>query len=74
MIKDILPLFVERKEALIILEKARNNGVKRRRFAVPCWPGLGRFALAYGAHLWQAWTATSAYDWCARTPLFHAIG
>ena len=35
MIEDILPLFVERKEALIILEKARNDSVKRPALQCP---------------------------------------
>jgi hypothetical protein len=70
MVEETLPLFAERlKDALIIREKAWNDGVKRRRFAVALLAGFGLFAFAYGTHVWQTWMATSAYDWCATHPL-----
>jgi hypothetical protein len=65
MIKETLPLFVERlKEALIIREKRWNDDVKRRRLATAGLVTLGLVLGGYGLHMWQSWGATSALDWC----------
>jgi hypothetical protein len=65
MVKETLPLFVERlKEALIIRERRWNDDVKRRRLATAGLVVLGLVFGGYGVHVWQAWNATSAFDWC----------
>jgi hypothetical protein len=65
MVKETLPLFVERlKEALIIRERRWNDDVKRRRLATAGVVVLGLVFGGYGVHVWQAWNATSAFDWC----------
>jgi len=70
MVKETLPLFVERlKEALIIRERRWNDDVKRRRLATAGLVTLGLVFGGYAAHVWQAWTATGAYDWCWAHPL-----
>ena len=70
MVKETLPLFVERlKEALIIRERRWNDDVKRRRLAIAGLMTLGLVFGGYAAHVWQAWTATGAYDWCWAHPL-----
>jgi hypothetical protein len=70
MAKETLPLFVERlKEALIIRERRWNDDVKRRRLATAGLMTLGLVFGGYAAHVWQAWTATGAYDWCWAHPL-----
>jgi len=70
MVKETLPLFVERlKEALIIRERRWNDDVKRRRLATAGLMTLGLVFGGYAAHVWQAWTATGAYDWCWAHPL-----
>jgi hypothetical protein len=70
MVKETLPLFVERlKEALIIRERRWNDDIKRRRLATAGLVTLGLVFGGYAAHVWQAWTATGAYDWCWAHPL-----
>ena len=70
MVKETLPLFVERlKEALIIRERRWNDDVKRRSLATAGLVTLGLVFGGYAAHVWQAWTATGAYDWCWAHPL-----
>jgi len=70
MVKETLPLFVERlKEALIIRERRSNDDVKRRRLATAGLVTLGLVFGGYAAHVWQASTATGAYDWCWAHPL-----
>ena len=70
MAKETLPLFVERlKEALIIRERRWNDDVKRRSLATAGLVTLGLVFGGYAAHVWQAWTATGAYDWCWAHPL-----
>jgi uncharacterized membrane protein YbjE (DUF340 family) len=65
MIKETLPLFVERlKEALIIREKRWNDDIKRRRLATAGLVTLGLVLGGYGLHMWQSWDATNALEWC----------
>jgi hypothetical protein len=65
MVKETLPLFVERlKEALIIRERRWNDDVKRRRLATVGLVVVGLVFGGYAVHVWQAWDATSAFDWC----------
>lgn len=70
MIRETLPLFAERlKEVLVIRERRWNDDVKRRRLATAGLMTLGLVFGGYAAHVWQAWTATGAYDWCWAHPL-----
>jgi hypothetical protein len=70
MVKETLPLFVERlKEALIIRERRWNDDVKRRRLATAGLVVLGLVFGGYGGHVWQTWNGMSAYDWCWAHPL-----
>jgi hypothetical protein len=65
MVKETLPLFVERlKEALIIRERRWNDDVKRRRLATAGLAVFGLISVGYAAHVWERWNATSAFDWC----------
>jgi hypothetical protein len=65
MIKETLPLFAERlKDVLVIRERRWNDDVKRRRVATAGAVALGLVFGGYGVHVWQAWDATSAFDWC----------
>jgi len=65
MIKERLPLFAERlKDVLVIRERRWNDAVKRRRLATASAVALGLVFGGYGVHVWQAWDATSAFDWC----------
>jgi len=65
MVKETLPLFVERlKEALIIRERRWNDDVKRRRLATTGAAVLGLVFGGYGIHVWQSWEATTTQEWC----------
>jgi hypothetical protein len=70
MIKETLPLFVERlKEALIIREKRWNEDVKRRRLATAGAATLALVSAAYGVRAWQDSAVTEAFYRCLAHPL-----
>jgi hypothetical protein len=70
MLRETMPLFVERlQKALIIREQRWNEDVKRRRWATAVLVAFALYAAGYGTHVWQTWDAESAYDWCWAHPL-----
>jgi hypothetical protein len=70
MLKETMPLFVERlQKALIIREERWNEDLKRRRWATAVLVAFALYAAGYGTHVWQSWDANSAYDWCWAHPL-----
>jgi hypothetical protein len=65
MMTETLPMFAEKlKGALIIREKALNDDVKRRHWLGAILVGFGLSGFGYGMHVWHAWEATTAYEWC----------
>lgn len=70
MLKETMPLFVERlQKALIIQEERWKEDLKRRRWATAVLIAFAVYAAGYGTHVWQSWSGMSAYDWCWAHPL-----
>ncbi|MBN8900256.1 MAG: hypothetical protein J0H57_04410, partial [Rhodospirillales bacterium] len=70
MIKETLPLFVEKLQgALVLRERRWNDGVQRRRYAVVGLVTLGLFLGGYVLGAWGDPAATNALVQCLANPL-----
>lgn len=75
MLKETMPLFVDRlQQALIIRENRWNDDQKRRWFAIAGVVCLALVGIGYGLHMLQSWGATSGMAWCLWHQLAAANG
>jgi len=74
MIKETLPLFIEKMQGTLVLkEKRLNSDIQRRRYAVAGLVTLGLVCGGYGVRAWQDSDATEALGQCMVHP-FQASG
>ena len=70
MMKEVMPLFIEKLQgALVLREESWNAGVRRRRYAVTGLVTLGLFLGGYGVCAWQNRGATSLLGQCMAHPV-----
>ena len=70
MMREVMPLFVERLQgALVVREESCNAGVRRRRYAVAGLVTLGLFLGGYAVCAWQDRGATSLLGHCMAHPV-----
>jgi len=75
MMKEVMPLFIEKLQgALVLREESWNAGVRRRRYAVTGLVTLGLFLGGYGVCAWQNRGATSLLGQCMAHPVSSSNG